>query len=86
MCYEDPVPQMTVTNCLQRIASRLITFYNAFPPGNQVLLSHNQVEYVENIIVTRDTANLGVSRREVIYTISDIGQANSYVQAENHLD
>ena len=42
--------------------------------------------YVEDIIVTRDTANLGVPMREVIQIISDIGQAISYVQVENHLD
>ena len=77
---------MTVTNCLQIIGSRPITFENAFPPVKQVLLSQNQVKYVEDIIVTRDTSNLGMSRQEVIQTISYIGQASSYVQAENHLD
>ena len=56
------------------------------PPRNQALLSHRQVKYVEDIIVTRDTANLGMSRKEVIQIISDIGQENSYVQADNHLD
>ena len=30
--------------------------------------------------------NLGMSRKEVIHVISDIGQAKSFVQAENHLD
>ena len=77
---------MTVTNCLQRIGRRPITFENFSPPGNQALLSHNKVKYVEDIIVTLDTNNLGMSRWEVIQTISDIGQASYYVQAENHLD
>ena len=71
---------------LQSIGIISITFKNSFPPVNQALLSHNQVNYVEDIIVTRDTANLGMSRRGVIQTISDIGQASSYVQAYNHLD
>ena len=35
---------------------------------------------------TRDKGNLGMSIREAIKKISDIGQACSYVQAENHLD
>ena len=33
---------------------------------------YQQVNYVEDIIVTRDTANLGMSRKEVIQVISDI--------------
>ena len=51
-----------------------------------MLLSQRQEKYVEDISVTRDMEKLGMSRREVIYMISDIGQASSYVQAENHLD
>ena len=72
---------MTVTNCLQSIGSKMIKFDSASPQIKQVLLLQRQVKYVEDIIVTRDTANLGVSRWEVIQTISDIGQAYSYVQA-----
>ena len=59
---------------------------NAPPLRKQALLSQSQVKYVEDIIVTRDTENLGVSRREVIQTIPNIGQASYYVQAENNLD
>ena len=60
---EDPVPRQTVTNFLQRINSKPITYENASPQINQALLSQRQVEYVEDIIVTRDTANLGMKRR-----------------------
>ena len=45
-----------------------------------------QVNYVESIILTRDTANLGVSIRGVIQIISDIVQACSHVQSDNHVD
>ena len=41
---------------------------------------------MESIIVKRDTVNRGMSRKEVIQVISDIWQAKSFVQAENHLD
>ena len=41
---------------------------------------------MENIIVKRDTANLGMSTKEVIQVISDISQAKSLVQLENHLN
>ena len=77
---------MTVTNCLQRNGCRPIKFENTSRVGKQVLLSLRQVNYVEYIIVTRDTEKLGISRQEVIQTISDIGQASYYFQADNHLD
>ena len=35
----------------------------------KTFLSENQVKYVEDIIVKRDTANLGMSRKEVIQVI-----------------
>ena len=41
---------------------------------------------MEDIIIKRDTANLGMLRKEVIQVISELGQAKSFVQAENHLD
>ena len=50
------------------------------------MLSDIQVNYVEDITVTRDMANLGMSRKEAIQAISDIVQESSYVQAKNHLD
>ena len=59
---------------MQRIGSKSITYKNDPPPRNQALISQSQVEYVEDIFVTRDTENLGMTRREVIHKISDIGQ------------
>ena len=42
------------------------------PTINQAFLLQRQVKYVEDIIVTIGTSNLGMSRREVIQTILDI--------------
>ena len=39
------------------------TYYNAFPMKNRAFLSEKQVNYVEDIIVKRDTANLGMSSK-----------------------
>ena len=50
------------------------------------LLSNSQVNYVEDIIIKRDTVNLGMLRKEVIQVISELGQAKSFVQADNHFD
>ena len=52
----------------------------------RTLIPQNQVKYVEDIIVTRETENLGMSRKDTIQVISDIGQENSYVQSDNHLN
>ena len=41
---------------------------------------------MEDIIIKRDTANLGMSRKEVIQVVSELGQEKSFVQAENKLD
>ena len=46
----------------------------------------SQVKNVEDIVVKRDTENLGILRKEVIEVISELGQAKYFVQAENHLD
>ena len=53
---------------------------------NRALLSEKRVKYVVDIIVKRDTSNLGMSRKYVMQVISEIGQEKSFVQAENHLD
>ena len=45
-----------------------------------------QLNYVEYVTVTRDTPNLGISRKEVIQVLSDIGQEHYRVQSENQLD
>ena len=41
---------------------------------------------MEDIIIKRDTVNLGISRKEAIQVISELGQAKLFVQEENHLD
>ena len=53
---------------------------------NWALLSQIQVKYVEDIIVTRYTANLDMLRKEVIKVVLDTVQENYYVIAYNHLD
>ena len=60
---EDPVPQQTVNNVLQRIISKPIIYKNSFPPIKQAFVFQRKVRHVEDIIVTRDTTNLGKSRR-----------------------
>ena len=54
--------------------------------SKKALLSKMQINYIEDIIVTRDRSNLGMSRKEMIQEKLEIGQASSYVQAENFLN
>ena len=83
---KDTVPQMTVVNGLKINDSKPITYENYFLLRKRLLLSQRQLKYVEDIIFTRDTENVGMTRKEVIQVISDIRKENYYVQAENHLD
>ena len=92
-CYEaclelglDKFPKQTVLNILQRIVSNPITYDNDFPMKKRELILENEVNYVEDIITKRDTSNFGLSRKEVIQVISDLGQAKLFIQAENNLD
>ena len=81
-----PVPKQTVFSTFQIIGRKPITYENSFPMKKMLLLSENQVKYVEDIIVKIDTENLWISRREVIRVKSYLRQAESFVQAEYHLD
>ena len=74
----DPVHKQTVFNVLRRIGRKPITYENVFPVKKRSLLSEIQVKYMEDIIIKRDTANLGMSRKYVIQVISDFDQAKFF--------
>ena len=40
---------------------------------------------MEDVIIKRDTANIGMSSKEMIQVISELVQEKSFVQAEKHL-
>ena len=56
---EDTVPCQTVANCLQSIGSKPITYNNDLPILKWALILKRQINYVEDIIVTRDMENIG---------------------------
>ena len=76
---KDPVPWNTSVNCLRIIVNRPISYDNAFPLEKVDISIKIQVKYVQDIIVARDTSNLGMSGKEVIQVISDIVKTNYYV-------
>ena len=63
---------MKVVDCLKMIVSKPITYDISFPLRNQVLLLKRQVKYVEDIVVTRDMADVVMAKKEVIQDIEDI--------------
>ena len=63
---EDPITQMALANCLNIIGGKATTYDNAFTLIKWDFLSEIQVKYVQDIIITRDTSKLGISRNEVI--------------------
>ena len=85
VCF-DPVLKQKVLIFLLGVGRKPITCENALPRKKRSLLLERKVNNLEDIIVKRDTSNLGMSRKEVIQVISDIGQEKLFVQEENHLD
>ena len=83
---KDTVPRMTAVIFLKSIGGKPITYDNTFPLRKRAFLLQKKVNYVEDIIFTRDMEKYGMVMKEVIQILSDIGQANYYVQEDNHLD
>ena len=83
---EEAILQMKAVNCLKRIGYKPITYKNAFPLRNWEFLSGGRVNYIQDIVVSRDTAKNRMGRKEAIHIITDIGQVGSYLQAENNFD
>ena len=59
----DLVPKQTIFNVLQRNVRKTIKYENAFPTNKDTLLSEYQIKYVEDVIVKRDIAKIGMSRK-----------------------
>ena len=66
---EDPIPWIKEVNFLRRIGNKTIAYDNDLPPRKQTFLSDEQVRYVKYIVVSRDTANNGMGRKEAMQVI-----------------
>ena len=58
---------------MRKIGSNTIIYDNYFPLRKRVFLLERKVKYVEDILVTRNTENLDIPRKEVIRVIYDKG-------------
>ena len=80
------VPHTTLYNVLRRLDGREATLQNCFPQKKNSFLSSADIIVLQDIVRKRDRQNTGVTRKEAIQIIIDLGQARSYKSAENHLD
>ena len=80
------VPSSTIKSVAQRLGNREITVENCFEKSSRGLLSDELITVLQDIIRKRDEINNGVSRKEAIQLIVDLGQCTSSRSAENHLD
>ena len=77
---KDSITWSTLDHFLLRIVRKPIVYKNSLPMSKPVLLSQSNIKYIEDIIITRDTVNLGMSRQKVVQEILEIVQASSYAQ------
>ena len=71
---QDLIPRMIAVNFLVRMDTKPTAYENSFPPRKRTLLSKMQVKYVQDIMVARDTVNLGMGK--VIRVVLHIGQTD----------
>jgi len=80
------VPDSTLRSALKRVGYKPITLDNVFPLKKNALLSNQQVEFLQDVIVKRDQTNNGIDRKECIEIIAELGRVGKTKTAENHLD
>ena len=80
------VPPSTIVSVMKRLGHSSITVQNCFPQTRKGLLSAELIQVLQDIIRKRDEINNGVSWKEAIQLIVDLGQCFSSKSAENHLD
>jgi len=78
------VPYTTIRCALKRLGKKEVTHENVFPSTRNSLLSNEQVEWLQDIIHQHDINSKGMSRREAITIIAEVGRCSSMNQAEDH--
>ena len=79
-------PVSTLYDALKRLGSKEIKRENVFPLRVSSLLSSEQVQWLEDVIKTRDLANNGCTRKEVLDIISEITGNGDKRACSNHYD
>ena len=81
------VPRTSLNSVMLCLGRKEPTIENCFPNyRSTALLTEESVVVLQDIIKKRDQINNGVSRKEAIELVCELGQAKSMKQAENHLD
>ena len=71
---------------MSRLGQKDPTVQNCFPVARKSPLSNELLNVLQDIVRKRDQINNGVTRKEGIQLILDLGQCTSSRSAENHLD
>ena len=80
------VPKTTVYSMLKRLGKKEVTYENVYGNSKKKALSADERKAIEDIIRNRDRNNMGLSRKECIRLVMDVGQFGSFKKAENHYD
>jgi len=80
------VPRTTLQSVMKWLKDKPLTHDNCFPIKMFLLLSNDSLLVLQDIIQKRNQINNGVSQKEAIQIISDLGHTKSNKVAENHLD
>ena len=63
---------MIVVNGLRRFYNKMIKYDNTFPLKIGRFLTEIQVKYVQDMIIARNMAKIGMETKDMIQVISDI--------------
>ena len=80
------MPFTTLHSALKRLGSKEPTVENVFPLQKKSLLNDDQVAFLQDVICQRDTNNEGVTRREAVTLIAELGRCSCLKKAEYHLN
>ena len=80
------VPPTTLKSVIRRLGNKKTTVENCFQAQKEGILSNELVQVLQDIIRKRDQINNGVTRKEAIQFMVDMGQCVSSTSAENQLD
>ena len=83
--YKLRVPESTTRLYLKKLNGNEITYKKVFRDQKK-LLTADLIKILQDIICRRDQNNTGLTRKEYVKIIMDLGGAKSFKAAENHFD
>jgi len=63
-----------------------VTKENVFPKKRKALLGNDEIKWLQDVVHQRDINNEGMSRKEVVKVIAEVGRCPNLEKAEYHLN